>query len=161
MSLPPAELPSPFDAVQKAVLRRARILAGFSIAACALMPVGVVFALGKAALGQAPTDNQVSANRAGIAVFVAAAIVGVSLRMQTYKANWQGDVVTPAGYAKAMHRYVGAVVVGLLATSCISVAVGHPSAAIDLPVFAIALLVFGFPNGKPMLPQPPDLGSRK
>lgn len=161
MSLLPSTEPPPFDPQQKEVLRRARFFAGAAIGLCVLAPVGTILAVGGESLRHIPSDTQVSANRAGIALFIACSVVGIGLRMQTYKANWQGDLVTPAGYAKAMRRYACAVVAGLLAACAIGLKVGHASAAIDLPIFAIGLLVFGFPNGKPMLPQPPDLGSRK
>ncbi len=159
-ALPPLETPLPFTPEQQGVLKRARAAFVAAIAACALMPVGVVVGLGPEAVGHQATDNQVSAGRAAIAVFIAGAVVAIGLRMQTYKAHWQGDAVTPAGYAKAMRRFAAAVAAGLAGACAISLAVGHPAGALYPPVFAIGLLVFGFPNGKPMLPQPPELGRR-
>ncbi len=148
-----------FVGVQASVLKRLRVIAACAIAVCALMPVAAVLVLGKESLQKAG-DNQASANRAAIAVFIAAAVFGIGGRMQAYKANWQGDVVTPAGYQKGILRYVGAVVAGMGIATVIGLWVRHPSASIDLAIFALGLLVFGFPNGKPMLPQLPELGRK-
>jgi len=160
-TLPPLETPPPFTLEQQGVLKRARAFFGAVIGACVLMPIGVVVALGPEAAKAQANDNQVSAGRAAIAVFIAGAVVAVGLRMQTYKANWQGDAVTPSGYAKAMRRFAVAVCTGLAGACAISLGVGHPAGALYPPIFAVGILVFGFPNGRPMLPQPPELGSRK
>ncbi len=149
---------NPFNETQVRALKQLRQAAAGAMAVCALLPLGAVLWLG--GLQRAVTDEQVSANRAAIAVFVAAVMLGIGGRMQAYKANWQGDVVTVPGYRKGMLRYMGAVVVGHAAATGIGIAVGLPSAALDLAIFALALLFFSFPNGKPMLPQPPELGTK-
>lgn len=149
----------PFNPEQLALIRSLRLWVGAGIACCALLPVAAVLWLGKESLQKA-SDAQATANRAAIGVFVAAVLVGIAARMQSYKAQWQGDVVTPQGYRRGVLRFAGAVVSGYGMATAIGVCVGHPSAAIDLAVFAVGVLVFGFPNGKPMLPHPPQLGGK-
>lgn len=147
-----------FNAEQSAVLKRLRVWAGAGIVFCALQPAAVLLLPGGSP--QQASSAQISANRAAIAAFVISVIIGISRRMQAYKAQWQKDVVTPQGYRKGISWYVGAVVLGHGAATLVGLWVGSLSASFDLSVFAIGLLVFGFPNGKPMLPHPPQLGGR-
>ena len=153
-----SEEASPFTVEQRLELGRLRLGVGVAIACCALMPVAAVVALG--GMPEHPTQAQRTASYVAIAVFVVSVVLGISRRMQAYKAHWLADVVTPAGYRKGVRWYVGGILFGMGAATAIGLWVGSPAAPVDLAVFAIALLVLGFPDGKPMLPQPPEFGEK-
>lgn len=145
---------------QTATLKTLRVWAGVAMGFCALLPLAAVV-VARAWVRETPPAEQTAAGRAAVALFVAATVLGIGGRMQAYKANWRGDVVTPGGYRKGILRFIGAVAGGYAAASGVGLWVGNPLVARDLVIFALILLFFGFPNGKPMLPAPPQLGHRK
>lgn len=150
---------------QTAILKKLRWIAGGCVALVAAAPFVAMPLMGsevvKASMNKGATSVQSSANVAAIAVFIAAVVVGWVCRMQAYKAHWQADAVTPAGYAKGITRFVLALVLGVWGCAAIGLWAGYPPALLLAAPAALLLLFLGFPDGKPMLPLKPQLGERK
>lgn len=129
-----------------------------------LMVIAVLAAQGTAGTG-APGGGGGAASVVVILGFVAAGllvsgvIIGLFIRNQIYKANWQGDVVTPAGYFQGNLVFLalleGVAMVGLVAALLAGTLM---TPAIIPSVIAMGIQVINFPNGRPMM-SPSQTGS--
>ena len=97
-----------------------------------------------------------------IAMLVGATAVGYFIRNQVYKANWQGNVVTPQGYSRGnivlLAMLEGVAFFGLVAT----LVQGSLGLAFAAAAVAMAIQVVNFPHGRPMCePEVPGRGPRR
>ena len=107
---------------------------------------------------QQPGGPAAQAMMTAIVVGGAALIAGLFARSQCYKAHWRGDVVEPAGYLQGNTRFFFAACVAGLALLAISLIARYPAPTFAAAPVLIGLLVFSFPNGRPMRPAPPRIG---
>ncbi len=92
-----------------------------------------------------------------IVVGLVALVAGHTARNQAYKAHWHGEVIAPAGYVKGNTLFFIALTAGALALFALSVTGGWPAPTFAAAPIIIGLLIFNFPNGRPMQPAPPRL----
>ena len=89
-----------------------------------------------------------------IAMLVVLTPIGYFIRSQVYKANWQGDVVKPLGYARGniilLAMLEGTAFFGLIGTL---IERSFSSLPFVVAVIAMAIQVINFPNGRPMFEQ--------
>ena len=87
-----------------------------------------------------------------------AAPAGYFIRGQVYKANWQGQVVTPSGYSTG-----NIVLLAILESVAIIALVlmfvgGWPPWPGVIALLALVIQAVNFPTGAPMRPHPPGFG---
>jgi len=81
-----------------------------------------------------------------------AAPVGYFVRNQTYKANWQDEVVTPGGYVTG-NLLLLAMLEGAGMLALVGAFVSHNLWPNALPaLFAVVVQAINFPTGRPMRP---------
>lgn len=82
---------------------------------------------------------------------------GLFARNQTYKAHWQADAVTPAGYLRGNTIFFIAVNAGAFAVFLAGIITGYPAATFAAAPVFIGLLAMNLPSEKPMLPAAPRI----
>lgn len=92
-----------------------------------------------------------------VAIGLAALLAGHFARNQAYKADWKGNVIGPAGYIKGNTLFFAALTIGAIALFGLSTTGGWPAPTFAAAPIVIGLLIFNFPNGRPMQPAPPRL----
>ena len=92
-----------------------------------------------------------------VAIGLAALLAGHFARNQAYKADWKGNVIGPAGYIKGNTLFFAALTIGVIALFGLSTTGGWPAPTFAAAPIVIGLLIFNFPNGRPMQPAPPRL----
>ncbi len=161
MNPPDAPVPEPQDHVpsdaKPAAIQKLRVVwaaSAFGVVAAAAVAVGVTRSHpdpGPVALGG------VRVGVIALAVLIALMGVGYYTRLQTYKAGWQRDAVTPSAYLKGnLVLFVLLVIAGLSAIA-LGTLVGDRFACFGIATAALAALLINFPNGQPMRPAPPRL----
>lgn len=86
--------------------------------------------------------------------------MGLFIRMQIYKKNWQGDCVSPSGYVGG-NMIALASIEGMSLFSLVVVLLsGEVGMNLILPVIFLALFVLNFPNGKAMKSATPDFARK-
>lgn len=106
-------------------------------------------------INQEPTGQAGQSMMLAVMVGLVALIIGHVARSQAYKAQWKGEAITPAGYIKGNSLFFTAITGGAVALLGLSMAGGWPAPTFAAAPIIIGLLIFNFPNGKPMLPAPP------
>ncbi|MFN3168130.1 MAG: hypothetical protein ACE37H_13800 [Phycisphaeraceae bacterium] len=147
----------PFNPYQTAALKRLRLRWGGALILNAPLPFVALPITGSEWITQAPDDAATSAMVTAVVLGGAAVAGGLFARNQIYKANWQGEAVTPAGYLKANTLFFIAVSVGALALFVLSILNRYPAPTFAAAPILIGLLALNFPNGKPMRPAPPRI----
>lgn len=146
-----------FNETQAAALKQLRIRWGIALLINLPLPFVALPMVGSDWLEQEPGGAAGQSMLIAVVVGVAALIAGHVARSQTYKANWQGDVIGPVGYVKGNTLFFAALTAGSLALFALSVAGGWPAPTFAAAPVILFLLIFNFPNGKPMQPAPPRL----
>lgn len=148
---------SPLDHDEQQTLRRLRLQWGLSLLMQATVLAVVVWL-------QASGRYEGSPGAGRILAFVAVALLAVLtpaayfVRNQFYKRWWQGDRITPRGYAtgnKALYAMIEFVSL-FAATAVIIGGLGTP--AVYVALVAIFAFILNFPTGNPMRPTAPRLG---
>jgi len=109
-------------------------------------------------LTQMPGHDNKQTMLLAVAVGVAAVLVGLFTRNQFYKAHWQGDVIRPVGYIKGNTAFFIATTAGAMGLFLVSAVAAYPAPIIAAAPVVFGLLLYNFPNGRPMLPAPPRIG---
>lgn len=112
---------------------------------------------GSAWIEQQPGGAAANSMLTAIVIAAAAVLVGLFTRNQIYKANWQGQAITPAGYRKANTIFFIAVTAGALGVFVLSLTTAYPAPTFAFALIFLGLLALNFPNGKPMQPAPPRM----
>lgn len=147
----------PFNEVQSRFLRKTRMRWLVALLLQLPLPFVVLPLLGTQWLEQQPDSTAKQAMFLAMLIGAAAVVAGLFTRNQTYKANWKGDVIQPSGYCRANSKFFVLLTLGALAVVLISVTARYPAPTIAAAPIFIALMVFNFPNGKPMRPAPPRI----
>lgn len=151
---------TPPDPIENA-LQRVRLYWWSSIFVIAPLPFVVTPIAGASWVEVAPQEAYASAKQFTAMVLIlgaALAAAGLLARNQAYKAQWQGDVVTPAGYTRGNALFFGLLVTGAVLIAAAGVSLGYPAPTFTAAPVYLGLLIFNRPNGKPMQPQPPRFG---
>lgn len=149
--------PSNWTVEQSTVLKRLRLRWGLTLIVNAPLPFVALPITGSNWVGQQPGQAAANAMMFSIVFGVAALAIGMFTRNQIYKANWKGEVVSPAGYLKANVIFFIAVTVGAFAIFLLGVLNRYPAPTFAAAPIVIGLLVFNFPTGKPMRPALPRI----
>ena len=150
---------SPFNPEQTTALKQLRLRWLVALLTNAPLPFIALPVTGSDWLEQRPDGAATQAMMFALVVGVASLFIGLFVRNQAYKAHWRGEVVEPAGYLKGNTLFFLAVNTGAAAMFLISVVTGYPAPTFAAAPVFIALLVLNFPNGKPMKPAPPRIGT--
>ncbi|MEM9415611.1 MAG: hypothetical protein AAGA29_09070 [Planctomycetota bacterium] len=148
----------PTELTQDAALQRARSYWWAALMVVIPLPFVILPVTGADWLNVAPGDAFPGGARFTIMSFIAAgslAMLGMFARNQAYKSNWQGDVVTPGGYARGNLYFFAAIVLGAVGIALAGVKVGYPAPSFAAAPVYFGLLLLSKPNGKPMQPHPP------
>jgi vacuolar-type H+-ATPase subunit I/STV1 len=108
-------------------------------------------------LEQEPNSVAGRAMMLAVVIGVAALIVGHMARNQAYKSDWKGNVIGPDGYRLGNTYFFAALSAGALGLFVLSITGGWPAPTFTAAPIVIGLLIFNFPNGRPMQPAPPRL----
>ncbi|MEM1356093.1 MAG: hypothetical protein AAGH88_14555 [Planctomycetota bacterium] len=143
---------------QHQALTRARLIWGLTVLTVVPLPFVAGALTGMAWLAEVPDGPGKSWNLSAVVIGLVLMAGGLFARNQAYKANWRGDVVSPQGYLRGNALLFSALAAAGLVAFGIGVWQGLPTAIYQGAIVLVGLLVFNFPNGKAMLPQPPRLG---
>ncbi|MEM6259268.1 MAG: hypothetical protein AAGI37_13370, partial [Planctomycetota bacterium] len=146
-----------FNADQAAALKRLRLRWGVALLINLPLPFITLPIVGSDWINQEPGGAAAQSMMFAILTGIAALILGHVMRNQAYKAHWQGDVISPPGYVQGNTRFFAALTGGALGLFGLSVSGGWPAPTFAAAPILIGLLIFNFPNGRPMRPAPPRL----
>lgn len=124
---------------------------------CLPLPFIALPIVGSDWVNQQPGSNANQTMMIAIAIGAIALVLGHVSRNQAYKAHWKADVITPTGYLIGNTRFFASVTLGSITLFTLSVLGGWPAPIFAAAPLIIGLLIFNFPNAKPMLPAPPRL----
>ncbi|MFK7789000.1 MAG: hypothetical protein AB8C95_05815 [Phycisphaeraceae bacterium] len=147
----------PFNPTQASELKHLRIRWAIALLINLPLPFIALPMVGSDWVEQQPGGAATNAMLMAIAIGAAALLLGHFARNQAYKADWKGEVIGPAGYVKGNTYFFAALTAGALALFGLSVTGGWPAPTFAAAPVIIGLLIFNFPNGRPMQPAPPRL----
>lgn len=148
-----------FNPDQTAALRRTRIYWAAALLINLPLPFIALPITGSDWISQQPGNAAKNAMLLALVIGAGSLVLGLFARNQIYKANWSADVITPAGYVKANTAFFIAATLGALGLFVLSVVTNYPAPTFAAAPIVIGLILFNFPNGKPMLPAPPRIGN--
>ncbi|MFI4859983.1 MAG: hypothetical protein ACIAXF_04795 [Phycisphaerales bacterium JB063] len=143
---------------QDAALQRARSYWLAALFIVVPLPFVILPLTGAAWLNAAPGDAFEGGTRFTLMSFLfagALAMLGMFARNQAYKSHWQGDIVTPAGYARGNLYFFAGIILGAVGIALAGVRVAYPAPSFAAAPVYFGLLLLSRPNGKPMHPHPP------
>jgi hypothetical protein len=143
-----------FNSNQAAALRQLRLRWGVALLINLPLPFVALPIVGSAWIDQEPGGAAGQSMLLAVVVGAACLVAGHIARNQAYKAHWQGDVITPDGYVKGNTAFFVALTAGAFALFGLSVTGGWPAPTFAAAPVVIGLLIFNFPNGRPMQPAP-------
>ena len=148
-----------FNSEQAHALRATRWWWGLAVFVCAPLPF-LVQPLADSSdwLERMPVAEESRAMTMALIAGAFAVFVGLFARNQAYKAGWRGEVVEPAAFTRGNMLFYAAVTVGALLIFAVALVSRFPAPSLTAAPIVLGLLVFNFPNGKPMLPAPPRIG---
>lgn len=146
-----------FNSDQAGALKQLRLRWGLALLVNLPLPFVTLPIVGSDWINQQPGGQAGQAMALAVVIGLAAIIVGHVARSQAYKAHWQGDVIGPTGYVKGNTLFFAALTGGALALFGLSVLGGWPAPTFAAAPIIIGLLIFNFPNGRPMQPAPPRM----
>lgn len=147
----------PFNPEQQSALKQTRLRWVIALLVNLPLPFIVQPLIAGDWLDKAPSEDNSQVMLYAAVLGVAAVLVGMFTRNQFYKAHWQGEVIRPAGYLKGNTAFLFAVTLGSLGILAMSAFAQYPAPTVAAAPVVFALLVFNFPNGRPMLPAPPRI----
>ncbi|MGB0768773.1 MAG: hypothetical protein ACPGYV_13815 [Phycisphaeraceae bacterium] len=146
-----------FNQDQAAALKQLRLRWVVALLINLPLPFIALPIVGDEWINQDPGGAAAQAMMFTIFIGIAALITGHMKRNQAYKAHWKGDAITPRGYVQGNTHFFAALTFGAIALFVLSITGGWPAPTFAAAPVIIGLLIFNFPNGKPMLPAPPRL----
>lgn len=146
------------DPDQHHTLTRVRLIWALALLIVLPLPFIAATLTGTAWLSEVPDGPGKTWNVRAVVLGLVLLASGFYGRNQVYKANWRGDAVTPDGYLRGNALLFGAIALAGLLAFGVGVWQGLPTAIYQGAIVLVGLLVFTFPNGRPMLPEPPRLG---
>lgn len=144
-----------FNPDQAAALRQTRLRWVVALLINLPLPFVAMPIVGSEWVDQQPGDAATNAMLLAVAIGGIALGLGHFARNQAYKADWKGDVIGPAGYIKGNTLFFAALTGGALSLFVLSIVGGWPAPTFAAAPVIIGLLIFNFPNGRPMQPAPP------
>lgn len=146
-----------FNSDQAAALKQTRLRWVIALLINLPLPFIALPIVGSEWIDQEPGSTAGQSMMIAILIGAAALITGHTSRNQAYKADWKGSVIGPAGYLKGNTLFFAALTGGAIALFALSITGGWPAPTFAAAPIVIGLLIFNFPNGKPMQPAPPRL----
>lgn len=143
-----------FNSTQAAALTQTRLRWAIALVINLPLPFVALPIVGSDWVEQQP--GGAATNAMLLAIFIGLVSLGLGhvARNQAYKADWKGEVIGPAGYTKGNTYFFAALTAGALALFGLSVTGGWPAPTFAAAPVVIGLLIFNFPNGRPMQPAP-------
>ena len=147
----------PFNPAQAAALKQLRLRWGIALLTNLPLPFIALPIAGSDWINQEPGGAAAQSMGFTIAIGLIALGAGHVLRIQAYKADWKADAIGPGGYVRGNSHFFAVLTAGALAIFTLSVGGAWPAPIFAAAPVLIGLLIFNFPNGKPMRPAPPRL----
>ena len=147
----------PFNPDQAAALKQLRLRWVVALLINLPLPFIALPIVGSDWIDQEPGGAAGQSMGIAVVIGIVSLIAGHMMRNQAYKADWKADVIGPAGYLKGNTLFFAAITAGAFALFVLSVVGPWPAWTITAAPIVIGLLIFNFPNGKPMRPTPPRL----
>lgn len=147
----------PFTTEQTAALKQTRLRWAIALLINLPLPFITLPIVGADWIDQQPGGTAGQSMMLAVGIGVIALIAGHFSRIQAYKADWKADAIGPAGYLKGNTLFFAALTAGALTLFGLSTLGGWPAPTFAAAPIVIGLLVFNFPNGRPMQPTPPKL----
>ncbi|MEM9346799.1 MAG: hypothetical protein AAGB26_09305 [Planctomycetota bacterium] len=146
-----------FTQDQSIALRQLRLRWAIALVLNLPMPFIALPIVGSGWINQQPGGVAGQSMALAVVIGLAGLIVGHIARNQAYKAHWKGDVIEPAGYVRGNTYFFLALTSAALMLFGLSISGGWPAPTFAAAPILIGLLIFNFPNGRPMQPAPPRL----
>ena len=144
-----------FNPNQAAALRQTRFRWAIALVINLPLPFIALPMVGSDWVNEQPGGAETNAMILAMFVGLASVMLGIFARNQGYKSDWKADVIAPAGYIKGNTYFFATITAGALGLFVLSVTGGWPAPTFAAAPIIIGLLIFNFPNGRPMLPAPP------
>jgi len=148
---------SNFNASQKTALKQTRLRWIVALLINLPLPFIALPIVGSEWVEQQPGRAATNAMLLAVGVGAVALLLGHFARNQAYKSDWKGEVIGPHGYLKGNTYFFAALTGGALGLFVLSITGGWPAPTFAAAPIVIGLLVFNFPNGRPMQPAPPRI----
>lgn len=146
-----------FNPEQTVALKRLRLRWVIALLVNVPLPFVTLPIVGSDWINQQPGSVAGQSMTMAIGIGIVALITGIIARNQAYKAEWKGDVISPAGYVTGNTYLFLALTAGAIGLFVLSITGGWPAPTFAAAPIIIGLLIFNFPNGQPMKPAPPRL----
>lgn len=89
-------------------------------------------------------------------LMLVAPFVGHVIRQQAFKAGWSGQAVTPEAYVKGTIGFLAPLEAVVVLTGVMMLVAGHRPGHLIVIGIGVAFMLFNFPTGSSMRPQPAD-----
>lgn len=146
-----------FNPEQEQALRRIRLRWALALLINLPLPFIALPIAGSDWVNEQPGGVATNAMMIAIVVGFASVMLGLFARNQGYKADWKGPVIGPDGYVKGNTYFFAAITGGAIGLFLLSTLGGWPAPTFAAAPIVIGLLIFNFPNGRPMQPAAPRL----
>lgn len=147
----------PFNSEQKSALQQLRLRWVIALVINLPLPFIAMPIVGSDWLSKEPSGAAGQSMLMAVVLGAAALLVGHFSRNQAYKADWKGELIGPEGYVKGNTFFFAALTGGAIGLFLLSISGGWPAPTFAAAPIVIGLLIFNYPNGRPMQPAPPRL----
>ncbi|MGB1123820.1 MAG: hypothetical protein ACPG4Q_01320 [Phycisphaeraceae bacterium] len=147
----------PFNSEQKSALQQLRLRWVIALVINLPLPFIAMPIVGSEWLSKEPSGAAGQSMLMAVVLGAAALLVGHFSRNQAYKADWKGELIGPEGYVKGNTFFFAALTGGAIGLFLLSISGGWPAPTFAAAPIVIGLLIFNYPNGRPMQPAPPRL----
>ena len=147
----------PFNSEQKSALQQLRLRWVIALVINLPLPFIARPIVGSEWLSKEPSGAAGQSMLMAVVLGGAALLVGHFSRNQAYKADWKGELIGPEGYVKGNTFFFAALTGGAIGLFLLSISGGWPAPTFAAAPIVIGLLIFNYPNGRPMQPAPPRL----
>lgn len=147
----------PFNSEQKTAMQQLRLRWAIALVINLPLPFIAMPIVGSEWLSKEPSGAAGQSMLMAVVLGAAAFLVGHFSRNQAYKADWKGELIGPEGYVKGNTFFFAALTGGAIGLFLLSISGGWPAPTFAAAPIVIGLLIFNYPNGRPMQPAPPRL----
>ena len=145
----------PLNPSQEKALKQIRLRWALALLVNLPLPFIALPIVGGDWVDQQPGGAATNAMMIAVVIGFGAVVLGLFARNQAYKADWKGPVIGPDGYVRGNTYFFAALTGGAVGLFLLSVTGGWPAPTFAAAPIVIGLLIFNFPNGRPMQPAPP------
>lgn len=144
-----------FNPEQAKALKQIRLRWAVALVVNLPLPFIALPIVGSDWVDQQPGGVGTNAMLIAVVIGFGSVMLGLFARNQGYKADWKGPVIGPEGYVNGNTYFFAALTCGAIGLFLLSILGGWPAPTFAAAPIVIGLLIFNFPNGRPMQPAPP------